>query len=141
MALTTAIAGGLVDLGSSLIDRLIPDPAQKAEAKQELKKMEQTGEIEALSKRMSAIQSEAESDDPWTSRARPTFLYVFYAVIISLVIVAPVIGVAFPEQMNAFFSNVKLGFEAIPDELWMTFSAGYLGYTGFRTIEKKRRIN
>ena len=40
------------------------------------------------------------------------------------------------QVMQAFFANVAAGFEAIPGELWMTFAAGYLGYTGFRSFEK-----
>ena len=32
MALGSVVAGGLFDVGSKLIDRLFPDPEQKAEA-------------------------------------------------------------------------------------------------------------
>lgn len=138
MSLAGVLGGGLFDLGSKLIDRLIPDPEQKAEAKKELKEMEQSGELTKLSERMGAIKAEAASNDPWTSRARPSFMYVFYAVILSLVIVAPVVGVFYPEQMATYFENVKLGFESIPNALWGTFTAGYLGYGAYRTIEKRK---
>jgi len=53
-----------------------------------------------------------------------------------LVILAPVLGIFQPAGMQQFFLNVKLGFEAIPEALWWTFSAGYLGYTTARTYEK-----
>jgi len=123
-------------LGETILDRVIPDPAQRAQAKLELLKAQQAGEFRELDARMSAITAEAAAADPWTSRARPTFLYVFYVLILSLVLAAPLVGVVWPDQMRVFFANVAAGFAAIPDELWMTFAAGYLGYTGFRSFEK-----
>lgn len=137
--LATAVTTGLFSLGETLIDRLISDPEENTKAKQKLIKMQQKGELEVLNARMSAITAEANSEDPWTSRARPTFLYVFYLVILSLVMIAPCIGVFFPDQMHTFFANVKLGFDAIPDELWILFGTGYLGYSGLRTIEKRKK--
>lgn len=135
------LATGLFSVGEKLIDRLFPDPEQKAKAKQELTKLEQDGELALLTARMSAITAEAQSEDRWTSRARPAFMYVFYLVILSLVLVAPVVGVFYPDQMTVFFANVSSGFEAIPEELWWLFGTGYLGYSGLRTVEKRTRTN
>ena len=135
---TAALVGGLFDIGGKVIDRMFPDPEEKARAKQELTKLEQEGELEQMSVRLSAILAEAKSDDPWTSRARPSFMYVFYLVILSLVIVAPLVGVTYPEQMTLFFDNVSKGFTAIPEELWATFTAGYLGYGAMRSYDKKK---
>lgn len=133
------VAAGVFEVGKKLIDRLFPDPEQKAKAELELLRMDRDGETTELAERMKAIVAEASSEDPWTSRARPSFLYVFYGVILSLTVVAPLIGVFFPGQMETFFSNVQRGFKAIPEELWWTFTAGYLGYTGFRTMDKRKR--
>jgi len=141
MALASAaVVGGLFDIGGQLIDRLFPDPEEKAKAKKELEQLEQDGELKRLSERMTAITAEANSDDPWTSRARPSFMYVFYTVILSLVLAAPLVGVFFPDQMELFFANVTAGFDAIPKELWQLFGAGYLGYGAFRSYEKKKGI-
>lgn len=141
MALSPLLAGGLLDVGTKLIDRLFPDPEEKARAQQELLNLERQGELDQLSARMEAIMAEAQSNDPWTSRARPSFMYVFYVVILSLVLVAPILGIFFPNQMEAFFSNVGSGFSAIPEELWWTFTSGYLGYGAFRTYEKKQKVS
>jgi len=86
--------------------------------------------------KLSIAVAEASSLDKWTSRARPSFMYVFYFLLISLVIVAPFIGVFFPVQMETFYKNVKAGFEAVPDAMWATFSVGYLGYTAARQYGK-----
>lgn len=134
------LAGGLLELGSTLIKRLIPDKEAQAKAELELAMMQQNGELQELQTRMSAIVAEANSADPWTSRARPSFMYVFYFVIIVLTFVAPVIGVFNPDAMASFYANVAAGFKAIPEEMWWTFTVGYLGYSGARTYEKRNGV-
>lgn len=127
----------IAGLVGKVLDKAWPDPAQKAQAAIELEKLRQAGEFKELDSAMQAILAEANSQDPWTSRARPSFMYVFYFILLALVIAAPIIGVFKPAEMKTFFDNVKYGFEAVPEALWWTFSAGYLGYTTARTYEKK----
>ncbi len=67
---------------TSIIDKVIPDPAARDRAKLELLKLESSRELQLLETRLSAIVAEAESKDPWTSRARPSFLYVMYVMIL-----------------------------------------------------------
>jgi hypothetical protein len=86
--------------------------------------------------KLSIAVAEASSPDKWTSRARPSFMYCFYGLLISLVIIAPLVGVFFPLQMGQFYTNVAAGFNAIPEAMWWTFSAGYLGYVGARQVGK-----
>ena len=128
-----AIAG----IFGKVLDKVIPDPAQKAQAAIEMERLKQSGEFKELDSAMQAILAEANSQDPWTSRARPSFMYVFYFILLALVIAAPIIGVFKPAEMKAFFENVKFGFGAVPDALCWPFSAGYLRYTTARTYEKK----
>lgn len=134
------IVGGIFEIGKSLIDKLMPNPEAKAKAQMDLLAMQQSGELKELETRMSAILAEANSSDPWTSRARPSFLYVFYAIILGMTVVAPVLGVFNPQAMDVFFANVGKGFDAIPEELWWTFTAGYLGYAGVRSFEKRKGL-
>lgn len=129
-----------IDLGSKLIDRFIPDPEKKREAKQELKAMQQSGELRRLEARMGAITAEAKSSDPWTSRARPSFMYVIYLVVIVNCIIAPFASIFAPEATAIYFQNIAAGFDAIPGAVWTTFTAGYLGYAGLRTYEKKQGV-
>ena len=131
------LIGSLVDLGRAVLDRAIPDPTARAQAELELLRMQQDGTLKELNVRMSAIVEEAKSADPWTSRARPSFLYVFYAVILGMSVFAPLLGVFYPERMDLFFLNVGKGFGAIPEELWWTFTVGYLGYAGARSFDKR----
>lgn len=131
------VAGGVLAIGGKLIDRLIPDPTQKAQAQLELLRLQQNGELEEMRTSMSAIIAEAQSQDKLTSRARPAFLYVFYIIVLTLVLFAPLVGIFFPLQMHTFYDNVTMGFKAIPEPLWWTFTTGYLGYSAVRSYDKK----
>ena len=74
---------------------------------------------------MSAIVAEAKSADGWTSRARPSFLYVMYAVII-LCFAGGIIGIWFPDHVAMAAVNIKDLLTAIPDSfmgaLWRWLS-------------------
>ena len=78
MAIIEAIVGPV----SKLLDKIIPDPEARDRAKLELIKLQGDQELNAIGVQMQAIIAEAQSSDPWTSRARPSFLYVIYALIL-----------------------------------------------------------
>ena len=67
---------------ASIIDRVIPDKEARERAKLELLRLEGSQELETVRTQLSAIVAEARSPDPWTSRARPSFLYVMYALLL-----------------------------------------------------------
>jgi hypothetical protein len=139
MEISNPISSAL-DLGESLVERFIPDPSQKRKAKRALEKMEQNGELRRLEARMGAITAEAQSKDKWTSRARPSFMYTVYLILIVNVVLAPAAGIFFPEQMGNYFQYVAQGFEAIPGAVWATFTSGFLGYAGLRSYEKAKGV-
>ena len=126
---------GIAGVVNMVIDRVVPDPKAAAEAKLQVLRLEQGGELEAAKVQISAILAEAQSADPWTARARPMFLYVMYAVIL-LCIVGGVVGVWFPAQVGSAAQNVASLLGAIPESLWWLFGTGYLGYTGARSLDK-----
>lgn len=138
--ISSLLAGGVFDMAKTLIDRLVPDPAANAAAQLELMKLDQSGQLTDLQIRMSAILAEANSADPWTSRARPTFMYLFYVVIMFMVMVMPFVGLWFPEKMELFYLYVGKGFAAIPDTLWGTFTVGFLGYSASKTVENVKGV-
>lgn len=140
MGLDITGLGSLFDFGSKIIDKVLPDKDAADKAKLDLLTAQQTGALKELELSMSAILEEARSADKWTSRARPSFLYVFYFLLVAMIFIGPLVGIFAPAQMDAFYANVAKGFAAIPEELWWTFSAGYLGYTGARTFEKKKGV-
>ena len=132
-----ALLPALVPALGKVIDRVIPDKDAQSRARAELARMEQEGELRQTEVQISAILAEAQSRDKWTSRARPTFLYVMYGVII-LTIVGGIIGIWFPEEVTTAAQNIANLLAAIPESLWWLFGTGYLGYTGARSVDKWR---
>ena len=129
------IMGAALSIGEKVIDRLWPDPEQRAQAKLELLKLQQEGEFKEIEVSMSAILAEAKSSDPWTSRARPSFLYVIYLVIL-LCVFGSIVGIWFPMEVTQAAKNLNTLLKAIPEQLWTLFGIGYLGYCGSRSFDK-----
>jgi hypothetical protein len=124
-----SILGSGVGEAVSKIARVFKaDPTVIAENQAELKKIEYelqgklqdavSREIEAAS---SNIRAEAGSGDKFTSRARPTFLYICNAVIGWNYIIAPLFG---RQPLD------------LPEPLFWLFGSVMLGYTGARSWEK-----
>ncbi len=137
------LLGPLMDIGKGLIDRLFPDKTaqerERAAAELELLKMQQDGAFREAQQQMSAILAEAQSADPWTSRARPTFLYVVYVMIL-MAIPMGFVAAWRPELAQAVAAGMKAWLDAIPEDMWMLFGVGYLGYTGARMWEKGKGV-
>lgn len=128
MALLDAIIGPI----SQLLDRIIPDPRARDEAKLQLLKLQGDQEMQSLATQMQAIVAEAQSPDPWTSRARPSFLYIMYALILWSVPMGLIAAVQ-PAMASAIGSGMSAYLKGIPNELYTLFGTGYLGYTAART--------
>lgn len=126
----------ILSLGSGIIDKIFPDKEKAQEAKIKLMELEQQGELSSLETRMSAILAEAKSNDPWTSRARPTFMYVIYLMIV-ISIPMGVLSAFKPDMSVAIADGMKAWLGSIPDGLWATFGIGYTGYSVARSMDKK----
>lgn len=127
----------LLPVAAKFIDKFIPDPEAREAAKLEMLRAQQAGELEEMQTSLSAIMAEASSADPWTSRARPTFLYLIYLVIL-LCVVGGIISIWWPDHIATAARNISNLLGAIPENLWWLFGAGYLGYTGARSFDKWR---
>ena len=121
------------------INKIWPNPTDEAQAKVLLIKATADAALVQLQQEMSVMLAEAQSTDKWTSRARPSFLYVIY----TLILVGIPMGAlyAFNPTMA---SHIATGFQqwlaAIPDSLWQAFSFGYIGYSASRTFEKIKGV-
>lgn len=116
---------------TSIIDKVLPDKEARDRAKLELLKLEGTHELELLQARLSAIIAEAGSRDPWTSRARPSFLYVMYAIILWSLPMG-LISAFSPERAAAIASGIGAYLNGLPEPLYALFGTGYLGYSAMR---------
>lgn len=127
-----------LDLGTKLIDKFIPDPVEKEKAKLEMLRAQQDGHMKDIEVQLSAIIAEAKSADPWTSRARPSFLYVMYIFILAAIPMG-IISVFSPASAVAVAEGMKAWLNAVPDMLWGVFGTGYLGYTVARSAWDKKK--
>lgn len=79
------------------------------------------------------------SDDEWTARARPTFLYVMYALLLWSVPMGLIGGVR-PAMAMGIIAAMRAYFAALPEPLYALFGTGYLGYTAARAWGKARGV-
>jgi hypothetical protein len=135
MALLDSIIGPI----SQLLDRIIPDPRVRDEAKLALLKLQGDQEMASLTTQMQAIVAEAQSPDPWTSRARPSVLYIMYALIMWSIPMGLIAAVQ-PGMALAISNGMTAYLRGIPDELYTLFGTGYLGYTAARTWGKVKGV-
>lgn len=126
------IIDALLGIGSKLIDKLIPDPAQKAEAQLKLAEMAQNGELEKLAKENEAYKTEQDNitgrwgadmaSDSWLSKnIRP------------LALVAILTGYFGFALMSAWNINVNNAYVELLGQWGMLVMSAYFGG---RTLEK-----
>ena len=134
-----SIIDGIIGPIAKLIDKIIPDPEARDRAKLELIRLEGSQEMEAIRTQMTAIVAEANSADPWTSRARPSFLYVMYALLLWAIPMG-LIAAARPEMATSIATGMNAYLAGIPEPLYALFGTGYLGYTAARTWGKVKGV-
>ena len=133
------ILDALISPVAGLIDKLIPDPKARDAAKLELLKLQGSQEMDAIKTQMTAIVAEAQSTDPWTSRARPSFLYVMYAMILWAIPMGLIAAVR-PDMARGIADGMNAYLNGIPEPMWALFGTGYLGYTAARSWGKAKGI-
>lgn len=117
----------ILEIGAKILEKLIPDPAARAEQQLKLYELEQRGElaemqgdIQIILARAGIIKSEAESQSWLTSNWRPLLMLTFGALI-----VARWLGFAAP--------NIS---EAEMLKLWDIVQLGLGGYVIGRSVEQ-----
>jgi hypothetical protein len=109
-----------LDVGGKLIDRLWPDPTQKAQAQIALLELAQKGELAEFTARADIVKTEAASENWLASSWRPILMLTFGALI-----VARWFGWAAPNLSEAEYLK-----------LWSIVELGLGGYVIGRSAEK-----
>lgn len=86
--------------------------------------------------RLNVVLAESQSQDKWTSRGRPMFLYVIYTMLLASIPMGIVYAIS-PQTSSDIVKGFGQWLEAIPGDLYALFGAGYLGYGAFRTYDKR----
>ena len=131
------IIGAVLEIGGKLIDKLIPDPAAKAEALLKLKQLEQTGELAVLAAdtqlalgQIEVNKIEAADPNIFKSGWRPGAGWVCVLALASQYVLGPLV-----EWASDLFGARVLWPVANSAEL-TALLLGMLGLGAMRTTEK-----
>jgi hypothetical protein len=128
------ILGPLLEVGKSIIDRLIPDPEKKAAAEMEFVRMAADGELKQIIAQLEINAREAAHPSVFVAGWRPAFgwcgaLGFLYATVV--------------QPMLAWYGTTR-GWPTPPtlnlDLLWVVIT-GMLGIGGLRTFEKAKGVS
>lgn len=132
----------IAGLVGKVIDRVWPDPAQRATAALELERMKQAGDFKAIDAELQAMQMqadvnrvEASSADPFTSRWRP-----FIGWVCGLALCWHYIGRPLAEWA-LLISGRDVQIPAVELGDLIVILLGMLGLGGLRTTEKIRGVS
>ena len=120
----------LFEVGSKVLDRVLPDPAQQAAAKLELLKLQQNGELAQISGQMEINKVEAASSSLFVSGWRPSVGWVCSAGFAVQFVIGPL------AEWGAALAGHFVKFPQMDTGTMMPLLLGMLGLGGLRTAEK-----
>lgn len=124
----------LLSIGNTIITRLFPDPTQAAQAQLALLKMQQDGELAAISGQMEINKVEAASSSVFVAGWRPFAGWVCGLGLAYVSIVEPI------ARLIATLVGYEGAFPAIDTTLTMQVLLGMLGMGGLRTLDKIKGV-
>ncbi len=128
----------ILDVGGKIIDKIFPDKTEAEKAKAKLIELQIQGELHLATQSFEVAIAEAKSADKWTSRARPSFFYVMYIMILFSLPMG-ILSVFSPNAATQISGGMKAFLGAIPDALWAVFGAGFSVYTVSRSVWDKKK--
>jgi hypothetical protein len=126
-------------LVKDVLDKIWPNPEDKAKAEALMIQATTDAALAQLKQQMSVMLAEAQSTDKWTSRARPSMMYVMYVMILASLPMA-VLWAVEPLYAERIATGLQHWLAAIPDTLWNLFGFCFVGYSGSRTFEKIKGV-
>ena len=123
-----------LDIGNTLIQRIFPDPAQRDKAQFELLKMQQDGDLAAITGQLEINKVEAGSDSVFVAGWRPFAGWVCGFGLAYVAIVEPV------ARLIATLTGYAGAFPAIDTTLTMQVLLGMLGRGGLRSLDKIKGV-
>jgi hypothetical protein len=128
------LLGPLFELGKGIIDRIFPDPAQKAAAELELMKMTQDGDLKQIMGQLEINAREAQHASVFVAGWRPFFGWAGGAGFIYATLLQPILA----------WVGVIKGWPAPPDVnidlLWVVVT-GLLGLGTLRSVDKAKGVS
>jgi hypothetical protein len=120
----------LFEVGSKVLDRVLPDPAQQAAAKLELMKLQQNGELAQITGQMDINKVEAASNSLFVSGWRPSIGWVCSAGFAVQFVIGPL------AEWGSTLAGHSVKFPQMDTGTMMPLLLGMLGLGSLRTVEK-----
>lgn len=120
----------LLEISGKVIDRVWPDPAQAAQAKLELIKLQQSGELAQITGQLEINKNEALNLSVFVSGWRPAIGWVC-----AFALFYQYIGRPISQAIAVYVGHPLPVFPGLDDNLWQLL-LGMLGLGGLRTFEK-----
>jgi len=124
----------LLNIGNTLIQRIFPDPAQAAQAQLALLKMQQDGDLAAISGQMDINKVEAASSSIFVSGWRPFCGWICGFGLGYVAIIEPI------ARLVATLVGYTGAFPQIDTTLTMQVLLGMLGMGGLRSLDKSKGV-
>jgi len=127
------LLGPLFELGKGIIDRIFPDPAQKAAAELELMKMTQDGDLKQIMGQLEINAREAQHSSIFVAGWRPFFGWAGGVSFVYATIVQPVL----------VWVGTAKGWPAPPEvniDLQWVVITGLLGLGTLRSVDKAKGV-
>ena len=124
----------LLDIGGKVIDRVWPDPAQAAQAKFELFKLQQSGELAQIGGQLEINKAEAQNPNLFVSGWRPAIGWVCAFALLYQYLLKPL-----AEGIAASLGHPLPTLPGLDENLWQLL-LGMLGLGGLRTFEKVQGV-
>jgi len=120
----------LLGLGNKVIDRVFPDETQAKQAKLELFKLKQSGELTQLLKQLEINHAEVANASVFVSGARPFIMWICGIGLAIQFLLAPLV------TWGALLFHINLVLPSLDSGTLLTLLFGMLGLGGMRTVEK-----
>lgn len=128
------IIGQVLDIGEKLIDKLIPDPKQKADALLKLKELEQNGDLAVIAGQNDINKIEAASSNVFIAGWRPMVGWVCAAALAVMLVLGPML------EWGSAATGHPMKAPVMPTETVMALVTSMLGIAGMRTYEKLKDV-
>lgn len=124
-----------LNIGEKLIDRLFPDPAQRAQATLELAKLQQSGELAEMTAQTEINKVEAGSSSVFVSGARPFILWGCGFALLYSALFEP-----FMRFIAVVVFDYHGDFPHVDTSLTSSVLMGLLGLSTLRSVDKYNRV-
>lgn len=129
--------GKALDVFGTVLDKIFPDKTEAEKAKAALVQLQISGQLEEFKQIMQVFVNESASQDKWTSRARPSFMYVMYTYILAGIPMG-ILTIFSKESALLIAQGMQAWMSSIPTTLWGVFGACFSVYTLSRSYDKSK---